>query len=328
MGFKDLIPTPVYDTYWKFATERQEVFYNRIENKMFPWTDDEILKIYKFTNAYRASDRVSQYLIKNVIYDNNQYSPEDQCFRIILFKLFNKIETWQYLEKSLGEISYKTFDYCIYDQLLMKKLNNRERIYSAAYIMPSGKSCFGFNKKHQNNLKLLENMMQTGIAKKIAKAKSLKELYEILLSYPTLGSFLAYQFAIDINYSELCDFSEMSFVIAGPGAKNGIVKCFKDLKGLKYEDIIEYVTERQEEEFEKRGLRFKTLFGRKLQMIDCQNLFCETDKYARIAYPDICGLNDRKRIKQQYVNRNLENIAYFYPPKWGINNKLCISKGV
>lgn len=328
MGFKDLVPTPVYDTYWRFATERQEVFYSRIENKMFPWTDDEILKTYKFTNAYRASDRVSQYLIKNVIYDNNQYSPEDQCFRIILFKLFNKIETWEYLEKKLGEISYKTYDYSIYNQLLTQKLVNKEKIYSAAYIMPSGKSCFGFNKKHQNNLKLLENMMQTGIAKKIAKAKSLKELYEILLSYPTIGSFLAYQFAIDINYSQLCDFSEMSFVVAGPGAKNGIIKCFKDLKGLEYEDIIKYVTERQEEEFEKRGLKFKTLFGRKLQMIDCQNLFCETDKYARIAHPDICGLNDRRRIKQQYVNRNLENIVYFYPPKWGINNKLCISKGV
>lgn len=328
MGFKDLIPTPVYDTYWKFATERQEVFYSRIENKKFPWTDDEILKTYKFTNAYRASDRVSQYLIKNVIYNNDQYSPEDQCFRIILFKLFNKIETWEYLEKKLGEISYKTYDYSIYNQLLTQKLVDKEKIYSAAYIMPSGKSCFGFNKKHQNNLKLLENMMQTGIAKEIAKAKSLKKLYEILLSYPTIGSFLAYQFAIDINYSELCDFSEMSFVVAGPGAKNGIIKCFKDLKGLKYEDIIKYVTERQEEEFEKRGLKFKTLFGRKLQMIDCQNLFCETDKYARIAHPDICGLNDRRRIKQQYVNRNLENIVYFYPPKWGINNKICINKGV
>jgi len=55
---------------------------------------------------------------------------------------------------------------------------------------------------------------------------------------------------------------------------------------------------------------YKIVFGRKLQMIDCQNLFCETDKYARIAHPDICGLNDRKRIKQQYVNRNLENIAF------------------
>ena len=30
-----------------------------------------------------------------------------------------------------------------------------ERIYSAAYIMPSGKSRFGYEKKHQNNLKHL-----------------------------------------------------------------------------------------------------------------------------------------------------------------------------
>ena len=163
--------------------------------------------------------------------------------------------------------------------------------------------------------------MKSGLPLKIARAKSLKELYEILLSYPTLGSFLAFQFAIDINYSELCDFSEMSFVVAGPGAKNGIHKCFGDLKGYEYEDIIRLVAERQDEEFEKRGLKFKTLFGRRLQLIDCQNLFCETDKYARVRYPDVCGLNDRKRIKQQYVDRNLKKIDYFYPPKWGINEK-------
>ena len=63
-------------------------------------------------------------------------------------------------------------------------------------------------------------------------------MFEVLLSYLTLGKFLAFQFAIDINYSELCDFSEMSFVIAGPGAQNGIKKCFGDLKGYTYEDVI------------------------------------------------------------------------------------------
>lgn len=327
MSFKDLSFTPVYDTYWKFAVKRQEVFFNRIEDKTFPWTDDKILQTYKFTNAYRASDRVSQYLIKNIIYGTDQYSPEDQCFRILFFKLFNKIETWEYMESKLGEISYKTYNYKIYDELLIKKLNSNEKIYSAAYIMPSGKSHFGFDKKHQNNLKLLEYMMKTGLSIKIAEAKSLKELYEILLTYPTIGSFLAFQFAIDINYSELCDFSEMAFVVAGPGARNGIKKCFGDLKGFEYEDIIKYVSEKQEEEFEKRGLKFKNLFGRKLQLIDCQNLFCETDKYARVAHPDICGLNDRKRIKQQYINRNLNRIDYFYPPKWGINDKVCICIG-
>lgn len=99
MNFADLKPTPVYETYWKFAVKRQEIFFNRMEDKVFPWTDDEILKTYKFTNAYRASDRVSQYLIKNVIYSEGNYTPEDKCFRILLFKLFNKIETWEFLEK-------------------------------------------------------------------------------------------------------------------------------------------------------------------------------------------------------------------------------------
>lgn len=324
MGFTDLRPTPVYDTYWEFAVKRQNIFFNRMENKTFPWTDDKILNNFKFTNAYRASDRVSQYLIRNVIYREENYTPEDVCFRILLFKLFNKIETWEYLENELGEISIKSYDFERYNKLLMQRIENNERVYSAAYIMPSGKSCFGLNKKHQNNLKLLEYMMQTKLSNKIAKAKSLKELYEMLLSYPTLGPFLAFQFAIDINYSNLCDFSEMSFVVAGPGAKNGIQKCFGDLKGFDYEDIIKYVSERQEEEFEKRNLEFRSLFGRRLQLIDCQNLFCETDKYARVAYPEICGLNDRKRIKQQYVNRNLEKIYYFYPPKWGINDKIPI----
>lgn len=318
-GFK---PTLVYDTYWRFAEKRQDVFFNRIENKPFPWTEDKIIQKYKFTNAYRASDRVSQYLIKNVIYCKDFYSPEDQCFRILFFKLFNKIETWKYMENALSEISYRSYSYRRYNTLLTQKINNNERIYSAAYIMPSGKSCFGFDKKHQNNLKLLEHMMKSGLPTMIAKSRSLQELYEVLISFPTLGSFLAFQYAIDINYSELCDFNEMSFVVAGPGAKNGIIKCFGELNGYKYEDVIKYVAEHQEIEFEKRGLKFKTLFGRKLQLIDCQNLFCETDKYARIAHTDISGINERKRIKQQYINHNLESIEYFYPPKWGINK--CI----
>lgn len=310
--------TIVFDSYWNFAVKRQDVFFNRMYGQKYPWTDDSIIQKYKFTNAYRASDRVSQYLIKHVIYGGDAYSPEDICFRILLFKLFNKIETWEYLENELGEISYKSYDYSIYNDLLLRRINDNERIYSAAYIMPSGKSYFKNEKKHQNNLQLLEYMMTNGLSKKIAEAKSLEELYHILLSYPTLGSFLAFQFAIDINYSELCDFDEMSFVVAGPGAKNGIRKCFGNIQEYSYEDIIRYVAENQDEEFEKRGLTFKSLFGRKLQLIDCQNLFCETDKYARVVHPDFCGINDRKRIKQQYTDRDLPKIDYFYPPKWGL----------
>ncbi|WP_279006270.1 nucleotide kinase domain-containing protein [Thomasclavelia cocleata] len=322
MNLEELQPTPVYDIYWEFAVKRQEIFFAKMKDEKGPWTNDPILQQYKFTNAYRASDRVSQYLIRNVIYCNDSFNQEDVCFRILLFKLFNKIETWEYLEEKLGRISYSTYDYKMYDKFLNKKIDNGERIYSAAYIMPSGVSVFGCNKKHQNNLKLLECMMADNITMKIINATSLEELYNILLSYPTIGPFLAYQFSIDLNYSELCNFDESSFVVAGPGAKNGICKCFNNLGKVSYEDIIKFMANRQELEFKKRGLNFKTLFGRKLQLIDCQNLFCEVDKYSRVAYPQIVGLNSRNRIKQQYSNKNLPKIVYFYPPKWEINDKI------
>jgi len=51
---------------------------------------------YRFTNVYRASDRVSQYLIRRVIYEGDQ-SEEEVFFRTLLFKIFNRIETWEIL---------------------------------------------------------------------------------------------------------------------------------------------------------------------------------------------------------------------------------------
>ena len=55
------------------------------------WTlvSSKLHREYKFTNTYRASDRVSQYLIRNVIYEGAQ-SAEEVFFRTILFKLFNR----------------------------------------------------------------------------------------------------------------------------------------------------------------------------------------------------------------------------------------------
>ena len=89
---KKPIPSAAYYLYWHFAYERQQVFFNRVNNQLI-LTKDEILRKYKFTNAYRASDRVSQYLIHNVLYGRDCYSSENTMFRLLLFKTFNKIET-------------------------------------------------------------------------------------------------------------------------------------------------------------------------------------------------------------------------------------------
>ena len=62
-------------------------------------------------------------------------------------------------------------------------------------------------------------------------------------------------------------------------------------------------------------LEFKRIDNRPLQLIDCQNIFCELDKYCRQALPDL--KSNRTKIKKHYVPKK-ERIEYIYPKKWKI----------
>lgn len=306
--------TRVFDTYWLFAARRQALFMRRVVGEPPPWTEDPVLAAHRFTNAYRAADRVSQYLIRHVLYEGKQ-ADEEIFFRALLFKLFNRIETWEALTGAVGPISWNTFEFGRYARVLDGLMMRRERVYSAAYIMPS--PSFGCARKHRNHLRLLEHMMHDGAPARVKKAQSLEGVYQILRSYPSLGDFLAFQFTIDLNYSAMVNFSEMEFVVAGPGAKDGIRKCFLDTAGLAEADVIHAVAELCEGEFTRLGVQFQDLWGRSLKLIDCQNLFCEVDKYSRVVHPEFSGQSGRTRIKQRYSPRS-EPLPQWYPPKWNL----------
>ena len=109
----------------------------------------------------------------------------------------------------------------------------------------------------------------------------------------------------------------MEFVVAGPGARDGVRKCFSEIAGLTEAEIIHVMAERADAEFARLGLNFQNPWGRELQLIDCQNLFCEVSKYARVAHPDVRGESGRTRIKQRFVPRPTP-IPQWYPPKWGL----------
>ena len=158
-----------------------------------------------------------------------------------------------------------------------------------------------------------------GFPSRLLDAKSMEGAFKLLRAYPLIGDFLAYQFVTDLNYSNMLNFPEMDFVIAGPGAKDGISKCFTTTGEFAEADLIRLIADGQNEEFARLGLSFRALWGRPLQLIDCQNLFCEVSKYARLAHPEIPGISGRTRIKQKFT-RNPELIHYWFPPKWGLND--------
>lgn len=300
--------------------ERMNMFWRKVDGLHHAnWSDDPILRTYKFTNVYRATDRVSQYLIKNVIYrDIEYYKPEDVLLRILIFKVFNKIETWEYLEQKLDQpLTVETFE----PHNLSVILSERQQyapIFNNAYMMTGSHKDYDYlPNKHEKWLTMVKKeFIDTNLFHIIMDASSMERVYDILHERSFLGGFLAYQYTIDFNYSPYLNFSENSFVKAGIGAIRGIKKCFESY-GSCYEDAIRYIQDNFFELQSKYGYQaFRPLPGHPPTLIDLQNCFCETDKYLRAKMPELKV--DNVRIKQKY-KENRNPISFVFPEKWGID---------
>lgn len=305
-------PRPeVFRAYWEFAAERQRVFERRLAGETPPWTDDAILREYRFCNVFRAADRVSQALIA-AAYAEKDFSAEDLLVRIVLFRLFSRPATWALIEKEVGTLTAASFDEERIGAALDRAFEEGRRLYTAAFILCAN-DAYGYRRKHRNHLALVGAMLHAGLAERLAAAPSLSAAYELLVEWPLIGPFMAYQLAIDLNYSPLLDFDENEFTVPGPGALRGLRKIFTGLGDLCPADAVHWLVDYQERAQRQLGVEPPTLFGRSLHAIDCQNLLCEVDKYCRIAFPRL--ESNRTRIKQRFAPAP-DPLPLSFPPKW------------
>lgn len=304
----------IYDLYWYFAAERQVALERRMAGERGPWTEDPILQQYKFCNVFRASDRVSQYMIRNVIYNGESCSTNDKLFQIVAFRTFSKPETWESAREFLGH--YPTLDDLTgesFSKALEYAKTKNGGLYTGAFILCAN-DAYGHSEKHLNHIALFRHMfLQEDLADSLLQARFLKEVYELLHAFPLMGDFMSYQTAIDLNYSDLINFDEDSFTKAGPGSLRGMKKAFTSLGDYTPDETILWMVARQDQEFKRFGLTFNGLRGRKLHAIDCQGLFCELDKYTRIAMPELKSA--RKRMKAHFAPQ-ASLPEFFFPPKW------------
>lgn len=305
-----------FDIYWRFTSERQRIFERRFEGKPGPWTDDPILATYKFCNVFRAADRVSQYLIRNVCYSEADVADDDLAFQITAFRTFSNTATWDGLVQRIGRApTLEDLADGSFEKALTDIRDETGRLYTGAFIL-CATDAYGRRQKHLNHVELFKDMfLHNDAGARITNAASLREVYDIIHGFPLMGDFMSYQTAIDLNYSTLIDFSENDFTQPGPGALRGIKKVFADTGGWKPADIIQWMVDNQEREMDRLGLRFDGLFGRPIHAIDAQNLFCETDKYCREALPELASA--RSRIKAKHA-ANDSPIDYVFPPKWNL----------
>lgn len=95
---------------------------------------------------------------------------------------------------------------------------------------------FGEARKHGNHLRLIEHAMTTGLPQAVTSA-------------------------VDLGYSPITSTDENEFVVPGPGALDGISKCFASTGGLTPAETITWMRDTSPDHFARLGLRFEDLWG-------------------------------------------------------------------
>jgi hypothetical protein len=326
---RELQPSPVFKTFWTSAAERHRIYEKRVRGEAPPWTDDPILSQYKMTNVFRAADRVSQYLIKDVIYYGNQ-SPREVVFRTLLFDVFKRVDTWKLLERELGcQPSWASYDFMFYNYILIGAKATGKKLFTGSYLMVA-RPKLGEDTQHGNYLRLVEQLMNDDITRGIPQCGSAEQVYLALRKYPGIGKFIGYQLLVDLMYGPHVRYTEDDFVVSGPGCDSGLRKMLgPGVKGIETE-VLRYMHEHQHLLASEAGTVPPELFGRQMSLGDVEMWCCETDKYARAAFPEIAAADGRAKIKTRYddVNGAARRPVPWFPPKWGINDSAAAAAGI
>lgn len=293
---------------WKhWIIERNRIYIRKeVEKRQAPWTDDPILKEFKFTNVKRWQDRESVWLINNVI-NNDSLSYEDKIYNCILFRSWNKSSTFDIVcgkgitQKELLDTPIGVFRSRI-DEYTAK---HPDYVWFTNAFNTGGiKQTWKYRGRHYNfNLKnrveyddpelnvplrmifMIRDCINKDFAGQIKKAETVKEAFEILTKIRGCANFLAYQIYVDLTYIKEFPFSEDEFTVAGPGCIRGLNFLFKDKDGMKYDQLLFYLRDHQKDFFgdsleEEFSYLPKEL--RKLTVMDLENSFCELSKYYKV----------------------------------------------
>ncbi|KAI0792089.1 hypothetical protein C8Q75DRAFT_754443 [Abortiporus biennis] len=311
--------SPVFDTFWWFVAERHCIHQRRVQGEEKPWTEDPILSKYPFTNVYRVYDRVTQFVLNQVIEKGDQ-GLRESFFRVTLFRTFNKISTWEHLQSCLGDpfLTWRRFDIKKYEEVLRDFDDEGNTIYGKAYIMPAPK--FGHSKNYENHLRLIKVMMEDRLPEELSKLKHLKDAHGRIGIYPSMGDFMALQLLLDLNMLPHYNFSEHEWSALGPGSLGCIHKMFGPSVRGHEEAALRYLYSTQMSHFTRLNIppsRIPRLCKERpagLSMVDIEHALCECEKYSRVKFPEIKG-GRRVELRRLYIQKPAPLTADL-PDKW------------
>lgn len=266
------------------------IYLKKEQQIKWPWTKDEILQTYKFTNVYRQYDAVTKEWTqrKEKLKGNKQI-----LWHCAVFRMFNWPNTYDTLKEAglLAPSKWKWKD----ASTLLKLSHDRygSKIFTGAYVITNNGQktdkielcCLALDKFFIDRDTILKQLTMPNT--------TLEEAHKVIAEYPMWGPFTAYELVTDLRWSPILCHAEdiMTWANPGPGAKRGCNRIFRsgvdDGKGASYLEEMQILL--------KQSFRKGMLEGHMelLEMRDIEHSLCEFDKYMRV-------LQDQGRPRSKY----------------------------
>jgi hypothetical protein len=257
------------ERFFNWINERAHIQIKKDSGQPWPWTEDKILREFKFTNAFREKDKTTIWFREN-IRDPLKDSPQVYMATII-FRWFNLIETGRTLISHNLHIDWNP-------QTAYKVILPQDKWITGAYMIksPTGRNkvkgvCQTINTVWEGRDHFLKH----------APWKSIEKMSSFLEGYPFLGPFLAYEMATDLRHTYIGSSAHdiNTWANAGPGAMRGLNRI--------HDRDLNYTSKRHDWCAEMCELLcMSELFlgehVETLELRDIEHSLCEFDKYERV----------------------------------------------
>jgi hypothetical protein len=286
-----------FERYIAFIVERNAIYHRKKAGDPWPWTQNEILQRYRFTNVYREIDKVSIHYQKTI---RNRYGEDSIVLPgTVLYRWFNRIETCDALFNQLDLNGNRSpFEWYMEDNNLSILQDTIERSppphVTGAYII-NGKP--GYTKGDGVLLYFhdwCQKPWKSQWEKWAASPPSLQRVYEWLREDGTgLGSFMTAQLVADLKYlPSMMNASDWwTWAAPGPGSQRGLNLVLgrpikQSWNTAEWQEEIQKLRVRENAMLEPLGLG-------PFHAQDTQNHCCEYSKFCKV-------MLDQGRPRQVY----------------------------
>lgn len=262
---RDLSP---FERLVHWVTEREQIRVKRLRGEPAPWTDDPILRSYRFCNAVRMDDKVSQWVLVN--WYRPYYGHPSMLLACALARFIN-------LPESLEEIGIKTvlrWDRGRIKRVLRSRRDRGETVFNAAYMVRGND---GEDKIDSVVDYYVQSLRSNGVK---IDPSSMENTWAQIEKCYGWGSFMAGQVVADLRWAVPGKWADKdTWAPIGPGSKRGMNRLHNrqpDAK-LSASDFLTWLRELMA----KLTPRLPPSLKGRLEAHDAQNVLCEWDKAER-----------------------------------------------